>query len=91
MKKLLPILLTALMLSSCVTYHWQIGQTETEFFAMNHNRYNRFQMIRQSTEWTVYRVGGDNGTEPIYFYFHYDKLYQVDRGRRSPDLIIENR
>lgn len=45
-------------------------------------------MVKQSTEWTVYRTKND---EPLYFYFHNDALYQVDRGGRVPDLVIERR
>lgn len=79
---------TSLLFTGCTTFRWEIGQSTNAFFKLNKGHTGQFHLIKQSTEWTVYRTGGD---EPIYFYFHYDALYQVDRGGRVPDLVIENR
>jgi len=92
MKKLyVPLVALMLFLSSCSGIHWQIGQSSTAFFNANHNHH--FDVVRTSNEWTVYKwINNWSYTDPpYYFYFHYDALYQVDRGERAPDVIIQNR
>ncbi|MCJ8210812.1 hypothetical protein MUY27_13930 [Mucilaginibacter sp. RS28] len=90
MRKLAILSLVTLMLAftSCVSVRYQIGQTSQEFFAMNKHHLGQFRMIKESQEWSVYRTNTD---EPYYFYFHYGKLYQVDRGARASDIVIEHR
>lgn len=87
-KFLLVALAVSLLFTSCTTVRWQIGQSTSQFFTLNKGHLGRFHLVKQSEEWTIYRAGEE---EPVYFYFHYDKLYQVDRGSRPADLVIEKR
>lgn len=92
MKKLyLALIVLTLALSSCSTIHWQMGETTQQFLQVN--RKHSFDLIQSSNEWTVYKwINNWSYTDPPYFfYFHYGLLYQVDRGERAPDLIIQNR
>jgi len=92
MKKTYFVLaLLMLILSSCGSIHYQIGETAETFFKQNHKR--SFDMVKSSNEWAVYKwINNWSYTEPPYFfYFHYGQLYQVDRGERAPDIIIQNR
>ena len=77
-------------MSSCGGIHYQIGESSDAFFKANHSR--SFETVRTSNEWTVYKwVNNWSYDAPYYFYFHYNSLYQIDRGERAPDVIIENR
>jgi hypothetical protein len=79
-----------LMLSSCMTtYRWNIGQSSSEFFTQNKKIENKLELLKQSSQWTVYRLNIP-GQQPYFFYFKEDKLFQVDRGTRSPDLTIQS-
>ena len=90
MKKVLLLALFAvLMLSSCITYHWQIGQSQHDFFEMNHKHKRQFQMVKSSETMNVYSIG--EGQNITFFYFQNDRLIQVDHGVPSSDIIIENR
>jgi hypothetical protein len=86
----LATLTLSFMLSSCMTsYHWSIGQTSNEFFAQNKKIENKLELVKQSAEWTVYKLYVPD-QQPYFFYFRDNKLNQVDRGTRSPDVIIQN-
>jgi hypothetical protein len=92
MKKVyLPLVALLFILSSCSAIHWQIGQSSDAFLKANHN--HNFETVRSSTEWTVYKwINNWSYTDPPYFfYFHYNILQQVDRGKRASDVIIEHR
>jgi hypothetical protein len=79
-----------LMVSSCMTsYHWTIGQSSSDFFAQNKKIENKLEVIKQTSEWTVYKLQFPD-QQPYFFYFRNDKLSQVDRGTRSPDVVIQN-
>lgn len=78
-------------MASCTTYHWQIGQTANAFFELNKKHIHKFDLVRQSADWSVYKVGGNEDQQPIFFYFRNNLLYQVDRGMQAPDIIIQNR
>ena len=79
------------LLTSCSSVRWQIGESSQAFLSTNHK--HRFETVRSSAEWTVYKwINNWSYTDPpYYFYFHYNTLFQVDRGERAPDLIIEHR
>jgi len=89
MKKLLLLLTLCFLFSSCVTYHWQIGQTSEAFFEMNKHHTRQFDIVKSSTDMTIYRVGA--GENVLFFYFKYNSLIEVDKGVPSPNFIIENR
>jgi hypothetical protein len=78
------------VLSSCSSIHYQVGQSTNNFLTANRKR--NFELVRSSTEWTVYKWTNNwSYTDPPYFfYFHYNVLQQVDRGERGPDIIIQN-
>ena len=88
MKKVyLSLVVLSLILSSCFTYHWQIGQSSQEFFEMN--KHHQLDVVKSSTDMTIYQAGtGDN---TLFFYFQYNKLIEVDHGVANPNIIIENR
>jgi hypothetical protein len=78
------------MLSGCMTsYHWRIGQSSAEFFAQNKKIDRKLELIKQSSEWTVYKLNIPD-QQPYFFYFRNNNLLQVDRGTRSPDVIIQS-
>jgi hypothetical protein len=78
------------MLTSCSTsYHWTIGQSYTEFFAQNKKIEKKLEIIKQSKDWTVYKLNIPD-QQPYFFYFKNNNLLQVDRGTRSPDVIIQS-
>jgi hypothetical protein len=88
-KLLLPVLALSLLFSSCsTTYHYNIGQSRNSFFQLNRSHRNHIDIVKQSTEWAIYRT---DGSTPLFFYFKNNALVQVDRGERSSDVIIENR
>ncbi|MHB8208450.1 hypothetical protein [Mucilaginibacter sp.] len=91
MKKLYFTLVVLLFLSSCSGIHYQMGQTAESFLRANHNR--SFDLVRSSNQLTVYKwVNNWSYTDPPYFFYFRDGfLYQVDRGERAPDIIIQNR
>lgn len=91
MKKVYFALITLMIvLSSCASVHWQIGETTQTFLQVN--RKASFDMVKSSQEWTVYKWTNNwSYDQPYFFYFHYNQLYQVDRGIRPSDVIIENR
>jgi len=91
MKKIyLPLLVLMFILSSCSGVRYQIGESSEAFLRANHNR--NFETVRSSTEWTVYKwMNNWSYDQPYFFYFHNDALFQIDRGERPPDVIIENR
>ncbi|WDF54892.1 hypothetical protein [Mucilaginibacter sp. KACC 22063] len=68
-----------------------MGQTSSDFLQANHKR--NFELVRTSTEWTVYKWQNNwSYTEqPYFFYFHNDQLYKVDRGMSPSDIVIEHR
>jgi len=74
------------VLSSCSSIYYQIGESSDTFIKANHNR--SFDLVKNSSEWVVYKWGNDH---PFYFYFRDGFLYQVDRGERAPDVIIQSR
>lgn len=84
------LVLLIFVLSSCGGLRWQIGETTESFMQRNHKR--SFDIVRSSNEWTVYKwVNNWSYTDPPYFfYFHNGTLFQVDRGQRPPDFIIQN-
>ena len=90
-KNYLILALSIFVLSSCGSIHYQIGESANQFLRDNHKR--SFDMVKSSNEWTVYKwINNWSYTDPPYFfYFHYGTLYQVDRGERAPDIIIQNR
>lgn len=86
----LAVLVFSIMLSGCMTtYRWNIGQSSSDFFAQNKKIENKLELIKQSSQWTVYKLYVPN-QQPYFFYFRNDNLFQVDRGTRSPDVIIQN-
>jgi len=87
MKKLLTALTLTLLLSSCFTYHWQIGQSSQDFFAMN--KHHQLDVVKSSADMTVYQAG--TGESTLFFYFQYNRLIEVDHGVANPNIIIENR
>jgi hypothetical protein len=91
MKKLLLLVTIAvLLLTSCAGIRYQMGESTAAFLKQNHKK--NFELVRTSTNWTVYKwVNNWSYDAPYFFYFHNDALSQIDRGTRSPDLIIENR
>lgn len=87
--KSLLFLLILFMFSSCtVTYHWVIGQSRDAFFELNKKNVRRLDIVSMTGENLIYKA---NVQPPIFFYFTNEVLMQVDRGERSPDLIIQNR
>jgi hypothetical protein len=90
MKKLFFILAIAVfLLTSCGGIRYQMGQSTDEFLKQNRKR--NFEMVRTSTEWTVYKwVNNWSYDAPYFFYFHNGALYQIDRGTRAPDVIIQS-
>jgi len=93
MKKFYFLLLVlSFALSSCSGIRWQMGQSPDAFLTMNKSHRNQFDLVRSSDEWTVYKwINNWSYDPPYFFYFHDGALYQVDRGERAPDLIIQNR
>jgi uncharacterized protein YceK len=90
MKKLLLLLLAlSLLVSSCSTVHWQIGQSQDAFFQLNKSHKRQFEVVRQTSEWSIYKIAWDD--RPYFFYFQNDALNMVDRGERSADIIIQTR
>lgn len=90
MKRLLLLLTMSVFLSSCAGIRYQMGESTATFLKANHKK--SFELVRTSTDWTVYKwVNNWSYDAPYFFYFHNDALAQIDRGTRSPDLIIENR
>jgi len=83
--------LLMLVLSSCGGIRYQIGESSDAFFKQNHS--HSFDMVKSSNEWAVYKwINNWSYTDPPYFFYFRDgALYQVDRGERAPDVIIENR
>jgi len=89
MKKLLFTLAIAVcLLTSCGGIRYQIGESTSAFLNQNHKK--NFELVRTSTEWTVYKwTNGWSYDAPYFFYFHNDALTQIDRGTTAPDLIIQ--
>jgi hypothetical protein len=85
----LLFLLILFMLSSCtVTYHWVIGQSRDAFLELNKKNVKRLDIISMTGENLIYKA---NIQPTIFFYFTNEVLTRVDRGERSPDIIIQNR
>jgi len=80
-----------LILTSCGSMRWNIGESSYAFFKRNHSR--QFETVKSSREWSIYKWTNNwSYTDPPYFfYFHNDALEQVDRGERVPDIIIQQR
>ena len=91
MKKLfLPLAIALFLFTGCGGIRYQIGESSTTF--LTDNRKKNFELVRTSTESTVYKwVNNWSYDAPYFFYFHNDVLTQVDRGIRPPDIIVQNR
>lgn len=77
-----------LFFSGCTTmYHYEIGQSKAAFFDLNKKNVRKLDLVENTAAKTIYKARGDR---PIFFYFQYDVLVQVDRGERVPDIIIHN-
>lgn len=79
-----------LVIHGCATiYHWDIGQTQENFIKANTQKAIRhLSVVESSTTSEVYRT--DFGYNDLFFYFSNKILIKVDRGKRSPDIIIQN-
>lgn len=65
---------------------YSIGMSEEEFKDKNVGE----KLMEMSEARTVYRLQQTNGAYQ-FVYFRDGKIYKVDEGVRSPDLVIENR
>lgn len=88
-KLLLPLLIVVCLLTSCGGIRYQIGESTAAFMNQNHRK--SFELVKTSNEWTVYKsVNNWSYDAPYFFYFHNDALYQIDKGTRAPDVIIQS-
>ena len=77
------------MLSGCATmYYWEIGQSRSAFLELNKKNVEKLDLVRHTQQSIIYRAGTEDF---LFFYFTNDVLTRVDRGKRMPDIIIQNK
>lgn len=86
MKKLLVILLLAILSSGCSVY-WGIGMSQEEF--LNRNRGLGIESVEANGNRTVYRFC--NNYECWFYYFSNGTMYAMDKGEAAPDIIIQSK
>ena len=87
MKKLIPILLLIVIVSSCKMRTYTLGTSEAEF--KSHSAWAT-DLVEATTERTVYkRVSGqENGHYTyLYYYFVDSKLARIDQGEKRQTVL----
>ena len=77
------------MFSSCtIHYQYTIGQSKSDFFRINKKHIRQLELVEATGERSAYKTKGN--VNPLFFYFFNDVLIGVNRGKKSPNIIIEN-